>query len=1241
MLQFVLAGLALGAIYAIASASLVVTFVSAGVLNFAFGSTAFVVARVYYGLNSERGWSSPAAAVVSLLVFAPLLGAALYALLFRHLRTASTLVKLVATIGLSVALPAGTNLLFGTSDIQAAPGLTAAQETPLMVLGVPVTNDQLLTYLFLLLVVGAGVGVLRWTDAGLRVRALVDSQAMASLSAIDPGRVSVVVWAVSTTLAGLAGILVAPTNGLSVGGMTTLMAAAFAAVVAARLQSLGVAVVVSLAMGVVTDVVQYYLPPDSSFTAAIVPSIPFGFIVVSLLVHLARTGGLSEGTAGAGPLDAAVRPAQAEADAPVAARAGLVRSGLPVLPLVALAAVPLLLRDNPYWLGLLVTGLCFGVIFLTFTVVTGEGGMLWLSQVAFAGTGALFTGQFATAGGLPVLLAVLLAAVVAAVAGAVVGLLTIRLGDLYVALVTLTFSLLVETLVFTRERFQQGGLGVLVPRPGFAQDDLAFAYLALAVFGVFGLLTLNLRRSTSGLALRAVRDSESAARTLGLSVLQVKVLVGALAAFVAAVGGGLLAMSLQSAQPASYPTFAGLVWLAIVVTLGVRSIVAAALAGVSFALLPGVFQTYVPSRYAEVPAVLFGLGAIALAQHPEGSVAQLAAQLRRLTSRPATASPPTGPEPGSPPGSTSAGPATPAARLGVRRRPRTDRVDTDPRGGPMTAAVTAGPGSLQTTARLSCDGVTVRFGGLVAVDDVAMEVGAGEVVGLVGPNGAGKSTLFAVLSGLLIPAAGTVQLDGHDISGSRPQERARRGLSRTFQHPQLFGGLTVREHLVLAHRARHVRRRTWSDLFTLGALRGGSPAEREVVDTLVEGLGLTDLAHRPALGLPLGLARIVELARALACEPSVLLLDEPSSGLDPAETEQFASVVRRVSQERGISVLLVEHDVELVMRLSQRVYVLEFGRLIASGVPDVVRADPAVRAAYLGEEPETAAAPSPTAPTPTPSAHTPAPAPTPAPAVLRERAPEPGAAPAAGLVVQGLSVRYGDALALSDVSFRLDPGRAVAVVGPNGAGKSSLARVLTGLVPAAGGRLLLDGDDVTGEPAHRLRDRGVVHLPEGRGVFRSLDVLENLRLAVGGMAGRAERRAAVDAALDLFPTLAERRTVAAGSLSGGQQQMLSLARAMVTRPRLVVADEMSLGLAPLMVDAVFDGLDRMRLAGVTVVMVEQYVHRALAYADDCLVLQRGRLAWSGPAAQAGEQVLRHYLGADDASSAPADLPGGS
>ena len=266
----------------------------------------------------------------------------------------------------------------------------------------------------------------------------------------------------------------------------------------------------------------------------------------------------------------------------------------------------------------------------------------------------------------------------------------------------------------------------------------------------------------------------------------------------------------------------------------------------------------------------------------------------------------------------------------------------------MSTAVSQ-PETAATEARLEARGVTMRFGGLVALKDVDLAVPPATIVGLVGPNGAGKSTLFAVMSGLLRPTAGHVLMDGDEVTRSSPQKRAGRGLARTFQHPELFSGLTVREHLVLAHRVRHAKGRIWTDLVTGRGFRRPPTEETERVDGLLDALHLRGIQHRPVAGLPLGMSRLVEIGRALAVDPSVLLLDEPSSGLDVRETEELAATLVRVVADHGVSLLLVEHDVDLVLGMCHYVHVLDFGVKISAGKPEEVRKDPAVRAAYLGE----------------------------------------------------------------------------------------------------------------------------------------------------------------------------------------------------------------------------------------------------------------------------------------------------
>ena len=229
------------------------------------------------------------------------------------------------------------------------------------------------------------------------------------------------------------------------------------------------------------------------------------------------------------------------------------------------------------------------------------------------------------------------------------------------------------------------------------------------------------------------------------------------------------------------------------------------------------------------------------------------------------------------------------------------------------------------------------------------------------------------------------------------------------------------------------------------------------------------------------------------------------------------------------------------------------------------------------------------------------------------------------LSVKDLRVRYGPALALDNVSIEISAGQALAVLGPNGAGKSTLARAVSGLVPGQAGTVHFDGGDVTRAPAHQIRRLGLVYLPEGRGIFPALTVVENLRIAAA-LLPRGDRKAAVYRGLEIFPSLAARRSIKAGLLSGGEQQMLSLCRAFILRPKLIIADEMSLGLAPKLVDLVFESLATLRKDDVTIVLVEQFVHRALEFADHAVLLSRGRVAWQGPTSSAKHEVLARYLG---------------
>ncbi|HEX3332717.1 MAG TPA: ABC transporter permease [Acidimicrobiales bacterium] len=641
MLQFVIAGLVTGGIYAIASAGLVITYTSSGILNFAFGAMAFFIARFYYFLHTQHGWPIWSSGVVSILIAGPAMGIILYAVLFRYLRLSSPLIKVVATIGLSVALPSLATWIFSNVTISQAPGLAPEPVAVYHFLGVPVTLDQLIVYGCVIFTVVVGALVLRYTEVGLKVRAMVNSPAMTDLSGTNPTAISLGVWAVSTLFAGLVGVLAAPLIGLDITHFTELMAASFAAVIAANLRNLPVAVIVGLLMGVAISLLQGYLPSSSQWTTELVSAVPFIVIALFLIYSLFRGGRVGETESWGGALDRAITPqgesrlAGSTSSLSETASLGLVgKYSGPLVLIAAVSVVPLLVGG--FWVGLFPQAFALSIILLSWTIVVGEGGMLWLCQITFAGVGALTTAQLVNNHGWPLLAAVIMGGVLAAAMGAIVGFLSIRLGELYVALITLTFGLLMETLVFNLPTFVNQGLGITLNRPGFASSDRGFTYLCLAVFVVVALFVVNLRRSTTGLALNAARWSENGARTSGISVVQMRVIVGSLAAFVAAIGGALYAMALTTFQPnTQFVTFAGLAWLAVLVTIGVRSTAAALIAGIMFVFPPALFQNWWPSAtwLTYLLSILFGLGAISAAKYPDGVLAENARQLRRLVLR--------------------------------------------------------------------------------------------------------------------------------------------------------------------------------------------------------------------------------------------------------------------------------------------------------------------------------------------------------------------------------------------------------------------------------------------------------------------------------------------------------------------------------------------------------------------------------------------------------------------------------
>jgi ABC-type branched-subunit amino acid transport system ATPase component/ABC-type branched-subunit amino acid transport system permease subunit len=773
---------------------------------------------------------------------------------------------------------------------------------------------------------------------------------------------------------------------------------------------------------------------------------------------------------------------------------------------------------TPFVLALVALATMVGV---GLNVLVGLAGQISIGHVGFYAIGA-YAVAVLTLAGVSLWLALPAAAIVAGLIGALLAVPAMRVTGPYLAMMTIAFAFIVEHVAIEWRDMtggQNGLMGIAQPGlEGWLEGERGLVALSVAVAGLSLYLFHRLARGPLGVAMMAVRDSETAARAVGYNPVVVKTLAFALSAALTGLAGGLFASLMTFVAPSSFPFSQSILFLLAVVVGGAGYTLGPLLGAAIIVVLPELIASVAEYRLLMFGALLLAVLWLA----PEGILGTVARFLPRRAAR-------------------AAGDAGFDIASFLGRGERSPLVIT---------------------------GLTLAFGGVRAATDVALTAEPGEVTALIGPNGAGKTTVLNMIGGYYRPDAGSIRLGRRELAGAPAWKVARAGIARTYQTTQLFGSLSALDNVLAGARG---------GLLGHPQAASASVGQRATAEGLLAFVGFAGDLDAPAQDLPHVDRRLVEIARAVAMRPDVLLLDEPAAGLMHADKARLGGVLRKLAGA-GLAVILVEHDMTLVMGVSDHVVVLDAGRPIAAGAPEVVRSDARVKEAYLGSGQMQAC----------PRAHQLPPA------------------PPLQLDAADLGAGYGAVPVLHRIALEVRQGELVALLGANGAGKSTTMRALSGLLRPASGTIRLGGDRIEHLEAPAIAAAGLVLVPEGRQVFPELTVRDNLLLGAHAR-NAANAEADMKTLLQRFPRLNERLASRAGFLSGGEQQMLALARGLMARPRVLLLDEPSLGLAPAIIEALFKAIAELRDAGITILLVDQMATQALAAADRGYVLESGRI----------------------------------
>jgi len=816
---------------------------------------------------------------------------------------------------------------------------------------------------------------------------------------------------------------------------------------------------------------------------------------------------------------------------------------------LALAALgPFIWRADNYQLYLLALVGLTAVVGVGLNVLLGLSGQISLGHVAFYALGAYVVGILTTKTSIVFWLAWPLGAAAAGAAGALLAVPALRVRGPYLAMVTIAFGFIVEQGAVEWSGLTGGWNGLIgIPTPSvggykFAEREIAILVVILTALMLW--LYARLQAGPWGTAMRAVRDCEVASQSIGLDPTVIRTVAFAISAAVTGLAGGMFAAMSDFISPESFPFFQSILFLLVVMIGGADRVLGPLVGAIIVVLLPELL-----SWLAQYRLLFVGLLLLVVLRLAPGGLVGMAARLSR-----------------------------------VRVNDRNPKASRD-----ITAMLSAA-GERGT---LVAEGVSVAFGGVKAVTNLSIAAEPSRITSIIGPNGAGKSTVLNLICGFYQPDDGSIRLAGRELAGLPSHAVARARVARTYQTSQLFGELTVIDNVLVALRRG---RMGLGDLL----IPDRDPEQTALAQSLLAFVGYAGPLDCRAAALAHVDRRLVEIARALAIAPQVLALDEPAAGLDPSDTHRLSELLQRIAAA-GVAVLLVEHDMKLVMAVSDHVVVLDAGQKIAEGPPNDIQRDPVVLEAYLGAQLN----------------------------IARDRK-KPRPTGNIILATQQLSAGYGGPDVIRHIDIEIEKGELVAVLGANGAGKSTLMSALVGLNRPIGGSVLLHRQHIGSLSMTRIVAQGLVLVPEGRQVFPELSVIDNIRLG-------AYRRSAADAdvrcerLLDRFTPLKLRRHQRAGLLSGGEQQMLAIARGLIAQPEVFMLDEPSLGLAPMLVENLYDLLANLRDEGATIMLVDQMATLALSVADRAYVLQSGSIRQQGQAAhlRANAAVVQAYLGAPE------------